>query len=121
MKKINIITTLVNRAQKIYSKETFDIERTKIKEILSRNGYPERLVATIIDNKIKSCSAPSTVIEGPQKAPVYMKLPYIGNVSEVYSKRIKFAVTKCFGSQSTHTPCFKAQAEDRRKRFSTNK
>ena len=95
-KKINIITTLVHRALMICSKDNLDEEVQTIKKILAQNGYPERLVARIIENKIKSFQNPLPP-KGPSKAPVYMKLPYIGNVSEVYRKRIKSAIAKCFG------------------------
>ena len=80
----------------ICSKDNLDEEVKTIKKILTQNGYPERLVARIIENKIKSFQNPLPP-KGPNKAPVYMKLPYIGNVSEVYRKRIKSAIAKCFG------------------------
>ena len=38
----------------------------------------------------------SELKEGPKKCPAYLKLPWIGNVSLKFEKRIKSAVTKCF-------------------------
>ena len=55
----------------------------------------------IIENKIKSFNDPLPRVEGPSKATVYVKIPYVGNISEVFGKRIKYAVTKCFGAVNT--------------------
>ena len=33
---------------------------------------------------------------GPEKSPVYLKLPWIGNVSPIFENQINKAITSCF-------------------------
>ena len=97
-RKFNIIRTLVHRALHICSPMTLEQELKKITKILIRNGYPGHVVKRTIDNKISTHQQNKTPVEGPRKCPVYMRLPYIGSVSEDYSRRIKQAVSRCFGA-----------------------
>ena len=97
-RKISIITTLTHRALMICSEETLHQEVEKIKELLLNNGYPTRLTETIIQNKIKSFTDTKSQTEVPKKALVYLKLPYIGSISEKFGTAINNAVSKCFDS-----------------------
>ena len=67
--------------------------------MLRKNGYPEDVINLGIKKKISSFRAPKR--EGPEKCPVYLKIPWIGNVSLKYEKQTKNAVNKCFGSVFT--------------------
>ena len=103
-RKISIITTLTHRALMICSKETLTQEIEKIKELLLNNGYPTKLTETIIQNKIKSFTDMQSQTDAPdkksKKTSVYLKLPYIGTVSEKFSTAINNAVSKCFDSMT---------------------
>ena len=58
------------------------------------NGYPEDVVLSYIKEKIASFSAVQKF--GPQKCPIYLKLPWIGNTSLRFESKIRQAITKCF-------------------------
>ena len=95
-RKINLIKTLTHRALKICSKEMLEPEVKKIIDIFRENGYPDRLVATTIKRKVEDFQQHQVVKEGPHKCPVYIRLPYIGKVTELYKKRICNTVRNCF-------------------------
>ena len=40
---------------------------------------------------------------GPQKCPVYLKLPYLGNISERFSKKISEEINQVFSSVRLRT------------------
>ena len=64
-------------------------------------GYPEFEV----NNTIKKCLDSSTNprVFGPEKCPVYLRLPYIGKVSGRFEKQIKEIVQKTYGSVRLRT------------------
>ncbi len=95
-RKINLINTLVHRALMICSKSRLDSELDKIRSILIENGYPEDVISDCFRKKIASFSADKKY--GPQKCPVYLKMPWIGNVSLRFESQIKKAITKCFAA-----------------------
>ena len=96
--KINLINTLVHRALMICSEPKLNLELAEIKSTLINNGYPEDLISACFRNKIAGFSADKKI--GPQKCPVYLKLPYIGNVSLRFERQIKTAITKCYATVS---------------------
>ena len=49
---------------------------------------------------IKSFAAEKTF--GPEKCPVYLKLPWIGNVSSNFENQINKAITSCFYDVKPH-------------------
>ena len=82
----------------ICSEPKLNLELAKIKSTLINNGHPEDLISACFRNKIVGFSADEKI--GPQKCPVYLKLPYIGNVSMRFEKQIKKAITKCYATVS---------------------
>ena len=66
----------------------------KLKTIFLDNGYPEDVILSYTKEKIASFSAVQKF--GPQKCPVYLKLPWIGNASLRFESQIRQAITKCF-------------------------
>ena len=74
----------------ICSKSKLHAELEKLKMIFLDNGYPEDYTK----EKIMSFSAAQKF--GPQKFPVYLKLPWIGNTSLRFESQIRQAITKCF-------------------------
>ena len=76
-RKISLIKTLTHRALMIFSKSKLDSEPEKLTKIILENGYPEEVISVYIKEKKGNFSA--DVKFGPQKCPVYLKLPWIGN------------------------------------------
>ena len=93
-RKISLIKTLTHRALMICSKSKLDSELEKLTKIFLENGYPEDVISVYIKEKIGNFSA--DVKFGPQKCPVYLKLPWIGYSSLRFESQIKQAITNCF-------------------------
>ena len=93
-RKTNLIGTLVHRALVICSKSKLQQELDSIRFILRQNGYPEVIINSTISKKIARFYQP--VKEGPQKCPVYLKLPWIGNISLKFEKQVNADVKICF-------------------------
>ena len=93
-RKISLIKTLVHRALMICSKTKLSSELDKIKQLLIENGYPVDVLLSCINQKLANLAAEKTF--GPEKCPVYLKLPWIGNVSSKFENQINKAITYCF-------------------------
>ena len=93
-RKTNLISTLVDRALVICSKSTLENELSNIRSILINNGYPEAVINAVITKKINQFHRPTQL--GPKKCPVYVHLPWLGNVSMRYEMQIKTAVKRCY-------------------------
>ena len=91
-RKYSLIKTLTHRAMMICSPENLDSELKQLKKLFADNGYPEHLVNKIMSSYV--ARANPTV--WPKKCRVYIKLPYIGQISDRFSKQIKGCVTKCY-------------------------
>ena len=63
---------------------------------MRQNGYSEVIINSTISKKIARSYQP--VKEGPQKCPVYLKLPWIGNISLKFEKQVKSNVQNCFSA-----------------------
>ena len=88
MRKISRIKTLVHRALMICS------ELDKIKQLLIENRYPADVLLSCINQKLANFAAEKKF--GPEKCPVYLKLPWIGNVSSKFENQINKGITSCF-------------------------
>ena len=73
-RKVNLVKTLVQRALMICSKSKLHAELEKLKTIFLDNGYPEDIILSYTKERIASLSAVQKF--GPQKCPVYLKLPW---------------------------------------------
>ena len=93
-RKTNLISTLVHRALVICSKSTLENELSNIRSILMNNGYPEAILNTVMTKKMNQFRRPTQF--GPKKCPVYLHLPWLGNVSLRYEMQIKIAVKRCY-------------------------
>ena len=87
---------MTHRALKICSGSTLQQELNTIRTILAGNGYPEYLISSRITKTIFRFK--QTTKEGPQKCPVYLKLPWIGDSSSHFERNIKMSINNCFGS-----------------------
>ena len=78
----------------ICSKPKLYSEFEKLNKIFLENGYPEDVISVYIKEKIGNFSA--DVKFRPQKCPVYLKLPWIGDISLRFESQIKQAIANCF-------------------------
>ena len=97
--KTNLISTLVHQALMICTKSKLNAEIKHIKNILLDNGYPESIIDCNISKKIAQFSMPKRF--GPEKCPVYLRVPWIGKASTGLDKNVKTAVESCYGSVTT--------------------
>ena len=72
----------------------FQQELENIRVILRDNGYPESIIVRVISNKLDRFQ--SLLKFGPNKCPVYVKLPWISNISLKFENKIKSSVKHCF-------------------------
>ena len=93
-RKTNLIETLVHQALVICSPGKVEQELDCIRSILKNNGYPETIINSSISKKISRFQLLPK--EGPKKCPVYLKLPWIGNISGKFEKQVKSNVQNCF-------------------------
>ena len=98
-RKINLISTLVHRAQIIFTKRTFNGEIKQIKKILLDNGSPKNVINAQIAKKIAKFFTLKRF--DPEKCPAYLRVPWIGKPFTNLEKEVKTAVESCFGSVST--------------------
>jgi hypothetical protein len=80
--KISMIKSLVSRAVKICSPESLDAELLFIRKTLLENGYPP----FFLDRYMQVCeSSPKSF--GPEKKPVFVKLPFLGDKAASFARR----------------------------------
>jgi len=80
----------------IYSKGKLDPELDKILSILLENGHPENLIKFTIKRKLLQLNL--NPVRTVKKCPVYLHIPWIGNVSMKFEKQITSAMKRCFFS-----------------------
>ena len=97
-RKISLISTLVHRALMICTKRRLNQEIERIKKILLDNGYPKN-IKTQITKEITQFSTLKRF--GPEKCPVYLRVPWIGKPSTNLEKEVQTVVESCCGSVST--------------------
>ena len=57
-----------------------------VPRLLAEIGYPTDVLLSCINQKLANFAAEKTF--GPEKCPVYLKLPWIGKVSSKFENRI---------------------------------
>ena len=90
-RKISLIKTLAHRALMICSKTKLCPELDKIKQLLIESGYPADVLLSCINQTLANFAAEKTF--GPGKCPVYLRLPWIGNVLSKFENQISKAIT----------------------------
>ena len=93
-RKISRIKTLVHRALMTCSKTKLGPELDKIKLLLIENGYPADVLLSCINQELANFAAEKPF--GPEKCLVYLKFPWIGNVSSKFENQISKAITSCY-------------------------
>ena len=86
-------------SQMICTKRRLNGEIERIKKLLLDNGCPKNVINTQINTKIAQFSTLKRF--GPEKWPVYWRVPRIGKPSTNLEKEVKIAVEICYGSVST--------------------
>ena len=86
-RKISLISTLVHRALMICTKRRLNEEIEQIKKILLDNGYSKNIINTQITKKIAQFSTLKRF--GPEKCPVYLRVPWIGKPLQTWKKKSK--------------------------------
>ena len=96
-RKINLIKTLRHRALMIYFESKLNDEVEFITGTLCNNGFPEDIVQSVIRDKMSDFSKikPDFVL----RCPVYLRLPWLGDISDTFANQIFAYVCKwCFSS-----------------------
>ena len=96
--KRNLIRTLFHRALKLCTEDTLANEIELIKNTLKLNGYPDKFIdAQLLQSKNK------VVISSAPKKPIYLTLPYKGDIAaEILERKLHKAVEKTFRAARLH-------------------
>ena len=78
----------------ICSKTKLGPELNKIKQLLIENGYAANVLLSCINQKLANFAAEKPI--DPEKYPVYLKLPWIGNASSKFQNQIIKAIISCY-------------------------
>lgn len=95
-RKTNLIKCLTHRAVNLCSPIHLAKEISNIRNIFVDNGFPEHVVNACISSKVASLTTQQKY--GPRKCPIYVRLPWKGQVSIQFERQIKSAVSGCFGA-----------------------
>ena len=88
--KVSLINCLIDRTYKISSEKFLQSDLEKLKFIFLSNGYLER----ILDRAFNQSKKDKPI--GPTKCPIYLKLPWIGQISETFWQLIKLITEQTF-------------------------
>ena len=94
-RKLNLIKTLVHRALMICSESKPDCEVSFFTETLCNNGFAEDIVRSVICAHFHK-----TKVSSAQKCPVYLRLPWLGDISDRFANQISACVRKCYFSSN---------------------
>ena len=83
----------------ICTKYRFNVEVEQIKTILLESGYPKNVINAQIAKKIAQFSTLKRF--GPEKCPMYLRVPWMDKPSPNSEKEVKTVVESCYGSVST--------------------
>ena len=97
-RKISLISTLVHRTLMICTKRRINGKIERIKKIFLDNGSLKNIINVQIAKKMAQFSTLKQF--GPEKCPVYSRIPWIGKLSTNVNREVKTAVESCYGSVS---------------------
>ena len=93
--KVSLISCLVFRAFKLFFSEiTIENELDNIRIIFGLLGYPFNIIDKTIRKTIYSLDKPK--LYGPEKCPVYLRLPYLGSVASFIEDKAKDVVGNAY-------------------------
>ena len=90
--KINLVRSLAHRARRICSPSMIETEMKTLREIFVRNGYSGH----VLDKYIQLTVSSRPKFIGPECCPVVIRLPWIGDQTSVFEKRINDAVRMAY-------------------------
>ena len=95
--KINLIKCLLLHAFKICSNwPQFTCESTQIKNVFIKLGYPNDRLDYLINSFKKDINNNPLVQYGPTKRKIFLKLPYIGQLSKRIKKELNHLIINYF-------------------------
>ena len=77
----------MHRPLLICTKHRLNGEIERIKKVSLNNGYPKNIVKAQIAKKIAQFSTPEGF--GPEKCPVYQRVPWIGKPLQTWEKAVQ--------------------------------
>ena len=86
---------MVKRFTRLCSPCFLESELKTLQNTFLSLGYPDNLVWKVIT---RARSSPTFKMIVPQKCPVYLKLPYLGNISKKFFKKISEEINQVFSS-----------------------
>ena len=98
--KLNLIKTLIHRTLMICSGSKLDCEVSFIIETLCNNGFPKDIVRSVIRDEIDHFH--KTKVASAQKSPVYLRLPWLGDISDLFANQISACIQKGYFSSNLH-------------------
>ena len=119
--KIALIRSLTSRAVKICTDNALPDEVAKLKELFANNGYPTQIVERTISDTIAKHESKAAdcvnVKEEPDRDRVFLRLPWLGNVSNRYRKQVTETVMDCYPQVKpqvvfTTRPAFNGRTKD---------
>ena len=117
--KIALIRSLTSRAIKICSDIAFPDEIAKLKELFANNGYPAQIVERTISDTIAKheSKAADSANSKEETTRVFLRLPWLGNVSNQYRKQISETMMGCYPQVKpqvvfTTRPAFNGRTKD---------
>ena len=93
-RKLDLIKSLIHKALMICFGSKLDCEVSFITETLYNYGFPENIVRSVIRDKIAHFH--KTKVTSAQKCPVYLRLPWLSDISDHFANQISACVRKCF-------------------------
>ena len=90
--KENLVTCLFDRARRICSPATLDAEMRLLHDVLKANGYPAQFVN-------KHCMKRDKLepVFGPERKPIYIRLPFLDDeVHKVIKRRLTVSTRQAF-------------------------
>ena len=97
-RKISLIKTLTHRALKICSPCKLSGELQFLEQLFLKNGYPQHIIKLTMSRKLSSFQ--KDPIFGPKKCPVYLRLPWRGDVSKSWDKQLRSTISECNSAAS---------------------
>ena len=98
-RKTNLIRTLCDRAAKICSPERLKTELEYISKILQENGYPEKLIRKVMEQRLNT-EVKQKVMD-PDLRVLYLKLPFVGEQSYLTETKLKKSTKECYKTIQT--------------------
>ena len=89
---MGLVKCVTYRTRKLSSKQFLAGDLDELRSIFLSNGYPGRLLETLF---FENTTVKETFF-GPEKCLIYLPLPWIGNVSEAFTGKIKLVTEGIF-------------------------